>query len=331
MMNEQELLKALGPLAPVYTDPTVIEMMVDAYDRVYVERQGKGLEDVPARFDSPEALRATIDAVLALGGVTLSPEETTGEVLFPNGSRFLAVLPPTAISGPCFVLRKLTKLLTWDNMFEYGALTREAHNVLQAAMRAGMNVLVSGGTGAGKTTFANLLVELIPANERVIIAEPVYEMQARHPRHIHLAGHNPANTSFEQVLTAAARMRPDWLVAGELHGPEAALALQIFGHGHCGLATIHASGVEDALARAEAICLMANLGLGLGEIRRMIAAAFRLITFQERVPPDGRRRITHIVELRGVENDRYVLQPLFRYNAAEDKLEATGAKPGWEK
>jgi len=115
-----------------------------------------------------------------------------------------------------------------------------------------------------------------------------------------------------------------------LHGPQAALALQIFGHGHNGLATIHAGGIEDALARAEAIGLMANLGLGLGEIRRMIAAAFQLIVYQEKLP-GGFRRITHIVELRGIENERYVLQPLFRYNEAKDKLEATGAQPGWEK
>jgi len=329
-MNEQDLIKALGPLAPIYSDPDVLEIMVDAYDRVYVERQGKGLEDVPAPFDSPEALRATIDAVLTCGGVTLSAEQTSGEVLFPNGSRFLAVLPPTAISGPCFVLRKLTKPLTWDNMFEYGVLTREAYEVLEGAMRGGVNVLVGGGAGSGKTTIANLLVELIPADERVIIAEPIYEMQVRHPRSIHLAGHNPANVSFEKVLMAAARMRPDWLVAGELHGPQAALALQIFGHGHNGLATIHAGGIEDALARAEAIGLMANLGLGLGEIRRMIAAAFQLIVYQEKLP-GGFRRITHIVELRGIENERYVLQPLFRYNEAKDKLEATGAQPGWEK
>jgi pilus assembly protein CpaF len=328
-MNEQDLQKALGPLSPLYADPTVTEICVDAYDRVYIDR-GEKLEDVASPLTSPEALRTIIEAVLALGDVALGPDKTTGEVLFPDGSRFLAVAPPTAISGPCFVLRKLTKQLTWDQVFEWGAVSREAYELLKSALDTGVNVLLAGGTGSGKTTLTSLLVESIPASERVIVAEPIYEVQVRHPRSIHLAGRGLVNVPFEEILFTAARMRPDWLVVGELYGPEAALALQILGHGHNGLANIHATSVEDALARLEAACLMANLGLGLGEIRRLIAAAFQLITYQERLP-NGRRRLTHIVELRGVEHERYVLQPLFRYNPAQDRIEATGNKAGWER
>ncbi|MBN1890232.1 MAG: CpaF family protein [Thermoflexales bacterium] len=328
-MNEKDLQKALGALAPLYADPTVTEICVDAYDRVYVDR-GEKLEDVASPFTSAEALSGVIEAVLALGDVALGPDKTSGEVLFPDGSRFLAVVPPTAISGPCFVLRKLTRQLTWDQVFERGAVSREAYELLKSALDSRVNVLLAGGTGSGKTTLTALLIESIPAGERVIVAEPIYEVHVRHQRSIHLAGRGLVDVPFEEILFTAARMRPDWLVVGELCGGEAAFALQIFGQGHTGLANMHATSVEDALARLEAMCLMANLGLGLGEIRRLIASAFQLVTYQQRLS-DGRRRLTHIVELRGVENERYVLQPLFRYNPAEDQIEATGVQPSWEK
>ena len=328
-MNEKDFLNALGTLAPLYHDPAVLEIMVDAPDRVYVERGGK-LEDTAVKFVSPGALRATIDAILALGGVTLSPEKTTGEMRFPDGSRCLAVIPPTAVDGPYFVLRRLpVEPMTWDRVLEFGALTNEARDLLQSAIRAPASILVAGGAGSGKTTMLNLLIELVPAGERVVVVENVLELQgARHPRIVHLEAGGPANVAFTDLLTTASRMRPDWLIVGELLGSEAMHAIQIMGRGHTGMATIHANGVEDALTRLEAMCLMANLGLGLGDIRLLIASAFRLFMHQEK-GVDGRRRIMQIAELRGVENDRFVLQPLMRHDPTLGKLEATGAKPGW--
>lgn len=334
MMNEQDLSKALGPLAALYSDPSIVEILVDAHDRVCVERlqadHSRVLEDVPSPFDSPEAVRAVIDASLALNGIVLGPHKTMGEMRLPDGARFLAVIPPTAIEGPCLVIRRLgTTIFSWEELLEWGVLSRQAYDVLQSAMRAKVNTLIAGNAGSGKTTLANMLVDSIPPEERVVVVEDVGEMIIRRPRSVHLEAGGPANVSYEELVVTGSCMRPDWLVVGELHGPEAMQALQVMARGHTGLATAHATSVEDALSRLEAACLMANLGLGLSEIRVLVASALRLIVFQERLP-DGRRRITHIVELRGVENDRYVLQPLFRYDLAEGKLEATGARPSWE-
>jgi pilus assembly protein CpaF len=207
-------------------------------------------------------------------------------------------------------------------------ITPAAQELLRQACRAHVNMLVTGGPGSGKTTFANLLTELIPAEERLVVVEEAKELQVRHERTICLEGAAPANVPIGELLSTASKMRPDWLIVGELSGPAVVRALEIFGHGHIGLTTLHATSVEDALGRLEVLCLKANLGLGLGEIRAMIASALRLITFQERLP-SGVRKITQVVELRGVENDRYVLCPLFRYSPASGALEPTGEQPSW--
>jgi len=331
-MNENELLAALGPLASLYTDPTIVEILVDAPDRVYVWRTDKH-EDLSMSFGSPEALRAVIDTTLALGGVTLGPDKTIGELRFPDGSRMLAIIPPTAPDGPCLVIRRFAStqranLITWEFMLEHGVLTHQAYEFLQNAMREGISTLVSGGTASGKTTLANRLIECIPADRRVVAVEAVHEISARHPRCVYLETGGPANVSFEDLIQVAARMGPDYLVIGEVWGPEATSALQIKSHGHGGMMTTHADSTEDALTRLETMCLMANLGLGLGEIRRMVASALQLIIFQEKL--SAGRRITQITELCGLENDRYVLRSLFRYNRDKGVLEATGAKASWE-
>lgn len=330
-MNESELLKALGPLAPLYQDPAVLEIMVDAPDRVSVERrgaEGQGIADTAVRFASPDALRATIDAILALGGVTLGPDNTIGEMRLPD-ARLLAVIPPTALGGPYLVVRKLNVMtLTWDQLVEFGSITREALDLLQGAIRARVSMLIAGGAGSGKTTVANMLAGLVPPEERIVVVEGAHELQIKHPRVVQLEAGGPAHVAFADLVATASCMRPDWLIVGELLGSEAMQVVQIMGRGHTGMTTLHATSTEDALSRLEAMCLMANLGLGLNDIRIHIAAAFQLIAHQERMQ-DGRRRITQITELRGVENDRFILQPLMRYNPATGKLEATGAKPGW--
>jgi len=329
-MSEKELLAALGPLAPLYSDPATLVIMVDAPDRVLVERYGKKLEDAGLRFDSPEALRALIDAALALGSVELVPGQTVGDVRLTDAARMLVVLPPTAPHGPCLVIRKFpAAALTWDQIIEYGSITREALDFLQDAIRAHVAILIAGGMASGKTTIANLLAESLPAEERLVVVESVHEYQIRHPRAVFLEAASPAGPTMTELLTTASIMRPDYMAIGELSGPEAIRALELMSRGHSAMTTTHATSPEDALTRLETMCLTANLGLGLGEIRALIASALQLIVSPQRLP-DGRRRLMQIVELRGLENDRYVLQPLFRYDSAADKLEPTGARPGWE-
>jgi len=335
-MNEQELLTALGPLAPLYQDQDIAEIIVDSPDHIYVERRAPDsdwqLLDIPSPFKTQQDVRALIDAVLALDGIRLGPDKTYADVRFPDGSRMMAVIPPTAPDSPCLVIRHMlawgAQPITWENLLKWGCVTQEAYEFLQRAVRTNMTLLVAGGTNSGKTTLANRIAELIPPDKRLVVVEAVHEMQVRHPRCLYLEADGPANVPFADLIEVASRMRPDWLVIGEVWGPEAMRAIQIMSRGHDGLMNLHADSTEDALTKLEAMCLMANLGLGLAEIRRLIVSGLRLIVYQEKLPAG--RRITQITELRGLENDRYVLQPLFRYNVDQDRLEATGAKPTWD-
>jgi len=329
-MTMQNYLTALGPLAPLMEEEGVTEIMVDAPDHVYVERKGR-LEDTDVKFDSPEAVRAVIDAALALEDIQLSPRRTTAEIRLPDGSRLLAVIPPTALHGPYLVLRKFfPQRLDMEKLYEFNALSREVRALLQGAVLARKNILVAGGTASGKTTFMNILTDDIPDDERVVVVEEAAELFPRVKRMVRLAVENSAGLSYIDVINTAARMRPDRLIFGELRGPEVMRILEIISLGHDGaFMTMHADSPEDALARLEAMCLMANLGLGISEIRRLIASTINVIPVLQRLP--NGRKVVQIAELCGLEDDRYLLQPLVRYNEAADQFEMTGAKPSWEK
>jgi len=328
-MNQDEIITALGPLAPLYTDPDISEIMVDAPHRIIVDRQGQ-LVPSAVKFSNHDELRQCIDQILALGGITLGSERTSGHLRFPDGSRLLAVIPPTAITGPYLVLRKV-RTIPFDmlQLLQWGSVTQAEYQLLQSAIQARLNILIGGGTGSGKTTFANVLADEFPLEERIIVVESAYELKSPTNRFVHLSADNSPDHSLSDLIDLASKMRPDRLMIAELAGPEAMKALDIFNRGHDGsLATLHASSPEDALTRLETMCLMANLGLGLVEIRAVIASAIQLITHQERLL-DGTRKLTHIVELCGLENGRYQLKPLFRYNPVSRAIEPTGAHPGW--
>lgn len=330
-MNAKTMPAALAPLESLLTDPAVTEIMVDRLDRVLCVRSGQ-LQAADVRFASTEELRAAIDAALALGGVTLEPGQTIAEARLPDDSRVLAALPPTAVDGPYLVMRKIFRSpITREILFEHNAISREVFALIESAILARQNILVAGGTASGKTTLLNILIDQIPPEERVITVEDAVELQARHPRLVRLAVEQTPGLTYADVINTAARMRPERLIFGELRGAEVMRILDIISVGHDGsLMTMHAQSVEDALARLEAMCLMANLGLGLSEIRYRIAATLNVIITQMRLPA-GYRRVMQITELCGLEDDRYILQPLVRYHDDTGVFEMTGAVPGWVK
>lgn len=328
-MSQTFLPPALALLEPILLDDKVTEIMIDAPDRVLVERRGQ-LEDTGVNFGSFEALRAAIDACLAMGGAAFKAGQTVCDTRLADGTRILAILPPTAVNSPCLVMRKFYQSkMTMAQVLEHRALSPEALAVLQQAIKARKNLLVAGGTGSGKTTVLNLLTEEIPAEERVVVVEANLELSVRHPRVVRLSADLSPDQSYLDLIHTAAKMRPDRLIFSELRAGETLKILDLINVGYDGsMMTLHATSPEDVLARVEAMCLMANAGLGLGEIRHIIASAIHVITNQARLP-NGQRRFTQITELRGLEDDRYILQPLFRYNEDNDTLEATGAKPSF--
>lgn len=176
-MNQDEILNALGPLAQLYKESDVVEIMVDSPDRVVLDRNGVLMES-GVKFGSVDELQGLIDALMALGGVELGPECTSGHLRFPDGSRMLAVIPPTALTGPYLVIRKIpTNQFSMERLISWGSVTQEEYQLLQSAIQARLNILIAGGTGSGKTTFANILTDDFPENERVVLVESTYEFQ----------------------------------------------------------------------------------------------------------------------------------------------------------
>jgi pilus assembly protein CpaF len=337
-MKSNDFLTVLGPLARLHADPDITIIMVDAPDRVYVVRTGDAMgpmAETEVTFGSTEKLRQVIDAAMGWGGITLSPENSVGEVRLPDGSRVVAVIPPTAVDSSYLVIRKADKAKftsTWDYLLEIGTLSSAAHELLLKAISLWVNVLIVGKTTtSGKDYIVNLMAESIPSEERVIVVADTFQLPvARHPHRIHLEAGGPANLSVGQLLDIAAKLRPNWLVIGDLRGPEAMRAIQLMQGGYHTLTTLYADSPEDALTRLESMCLMANPSLGLDEIRRMIASAIGLISFQmNHALPDYRIKITQLVEVRGVENDRYILQPLFTYDNEQGVLQPTEAGQTW--
>jgi pilus assembly protein CpaF len=316
-------------LTPLLEDGEITEIMIDGTARITVEKRGK-IVDSGLRFKSDDEVKAVIRESLKMAGTELEEDKTLYDVRLGDNSRMIAILSPTSIHGHSVIFRKwMRHQITWDELLEYKSISPEGRDLIQSALHAHASILVVGGTSSGKTTIANRIVELIPPEERVVAVEQTHELQFDHPRAVFLEAGGTITVTLNDLLTAGSKLRPDWMVIGELRGAEALRAMQLMGVGHCAVSTMHATSAENALTRLEAMCLMANLGLGLDDIRELIASALRLIVYQEYLP-NGQRKIVQIVELKGLENGRYILQPLMRYNAENETFELTGAKPGWE-
>jgi pilus assembly protein CpaF len=331
----------LGPIEPFTRDPAVTEIMVNGWDSIYVEREGK-LYWTGAKFHDEPQLRRIIDKIVGRVGRRVDEASPYVDARLPDGSRVNAIIPPLAIDGPCLTIRKFSAdPYKAEDLISFGTLSRQTVEMLDACVRGRLNILVSGGTGAGKTTTLNVLSSFLPDDERIVTIEDSAELRLQQPHVVRLEYRPPniegrGEISIRDLVRNALRMRPDRIVVGEVRGGEALDMMQAMNTGHDGsISTVHSNSPRDALSRIETMMLMAGMDLGIRAIREQVSSALNLIVHQARMK-DGVRRITHVTELSGMEGDVIALQDLFKfdYNAGIDeegkyrgKLVATGLRP----
>src|SRR5881409_748755 len=332
-----------GPLEPFLRDDSVTEVMVNAYDRIYVERLGK-LERTGAAFADNSHLLRIIDKIVSQVGRRVDEASPMVDARLPDGSRVNAIIPPLSLRGPTLTIRKFSRdPYTMDDLITFGTLTPKAAQFLAACTRGKLNVLISGGTGTGKTTTLNAISAFVPGDERIVTIEDAAELQLQQEHVITLEA-RPANiegigeVKIRELVRNALRMRPDRIIVGEVRGPETLDMLQAMNTGHEGsMTTIHANSPRDALARLETLVLTAGVELPLRAIREQVASAFDLLVQITRLV-DGSRRISHITEVLRMESEVITLQDVcYAKPPAEDAaggvtrllapLACTGLKP----
>lgn len=309
-------IQGLGPLEPLMRDPDVSEIMVNAHDQVFIEQGGRLVLTDVAFADDDHLLR-TIDRIVSRVGRHVDEASPMCDARLPDGSRVNVILPPLALKGPCLTIRRFARdPLTVDDLVLRGSLDEASALFLRRAVEGKLNILVSGGTGTGKTTLLNVLSSFVPAHERLVTIEDAAELQLQR-LHVVKLETRQANAEGTGAVTQAEllvnclRMRPDRIIIGEVRGGEALTMLQAMNTGHEGsMTTVHANTCRDALARLETMVLMAGMDLPHRAIREQLAAALDLVVQLERTP-DGRRRITTIAEIVGMEGEVYLLQDLF--------------------
>ena len=321
----------LGPLQPLLEDPTVSEIMVNGPNQVYVERRGK-LVKSQTRFRDDKEILELIERIVAPLGRRIDEASPMVDARLKDGSRVNAIIPPLALRGPTLTIRRFPERpLTVDDLERNGTLTPQMAELLQAAVRGRLNIVVSGGTASGKTTLLNCLSAFIPADERIVTIEDAAELRLQQDHIVSLETRPPnlegrGEVSIRQLVRNALRMRPDRIVVGEVRAGEALDMLQAMNTGHDGsLTTVHANTPRDVLSRIETMVLMAGFELPVRAIREQVASALDLVVHQQRMR-DGSRRITHITEVQGMEGDVIVLQDIFLYRPDEG-FRPTGLRP----
>ncbi|MEP6952885.1 MAG: CpaF family protein [Solirubrobacteraceae bacterium] len=292
----------LGPLEPLLRDPDVEEIMVSGCSPAWVERRGR-LEPTAVRFATEHELREVIERILAPLGRRVDESEPLCDARLPDGSRVNVVIPPLAVDGPALTIRRFhTRGLGADDLLALGTWSRALHDLLARAVRARRTILVSGGTGSGKTTTLNALSSFVGNGERIVTVEDTAELRLQQPHVVRLEARPPSvegrgEVTIRRLVRNALRMRPDRIVVGEVRGPEALDMLAAMTTGHDGsLCTVHAGSPAEALRRLETLALMAGLGLPHGAVREQVADAIDLVVHQERLA-DGRRRIVAVGEV----------------------------------
>jgi pilus assembly protein CpaF len=333
-----------GPLEPLLQDDTVTEVMVNGPDMIYVERAGK-IYRTPASFLDDAHLMRIIDKIVSTIGRRIDESSPMVDARLPDGSRVNAIIPPLALRGPTLTIRKFSRdPYTMDDLINFGSITPKAAQFLSACVHGKLNILISGGTGTGKTTTLNAMSAFIPGVERIVTIEDAAELQLQQQHVIPLESRPPniegqGEIRIRELVRNSLRMRPDRIIVGEVRGPETLDMLQAMNTGHEGsLTTIHANSPRDALSRLETLVMTAGVELPHRAIREQIASAFDLLIQISRLV-DGSRRITHVSEVLGMESDVITLQDVFVAKPPDEEsvsegapkllnpLECTGLKP----
>lgn len=332
----------LGPIEVLLKDPTVTEVMVNGPKKIFVERMGR-LQLTDIQFHDDSHVMNIIERILSPIGRHIDESVPLVDARLEDGSRVNIIIPPLSLIGPCITIRKFaTKALSVDNLITFGTLDRKMADFIKACIQARINILVSGGTGSGKTTTLNVLSSFIPENERIVTIEDAAELKLQQ-EHVVTLESRPANIegngeiTIRDLVKNALRMRPDRIIVGEVRGGEALDMLQAMNTGHDGsLTTAHANNPRDALSRLETMVLMAGFEMPIRAIREQVSSAIELILQQSRLK-DGSRKITYITEVQHMEGDVITTQDLFRFEQTgmdeNGKLTghfvSTGMQPGF--
>jgi pilus assembly protein CpaF len=330
----------LGPLEPLLKDPTISDILVNRFDRVYVERAGK-LEPTGLTFKDNQHLMQIIDRIVSRVGRRVDESSPMVDARLPDGSRVNAIIPPLAIDGPCLSIRRFGRdPVTARNMIENQTLTESMLELLAAMVKGRLNILISGGTGAGKTTLLNVLSGFIPNSERIVTIEDAAELLMKQEHVVRLETRPPniegkGAVRQRQLVINSLRMRPDRIIVGEVRGEETFDMLQAMNTGHEGsLTTVHANSQRDALSRLESMFSMANLNIPERAMRQQIASAIHAVVQIARMV-DGTRKLLTISEVTGMEGDVISMQDIFVFERrgldeagkVKGAFRATGIRP----
>jgi pilus assembly protein CpaF len=335
-------LLGFGPIQSLLDDDDVSEIMVNGPKKVFIEKKGQ-LTKTNITFDDDDHVMRIIDRIIMPLGRHVDSDSPTVDARLPDGSRVNAVVRPVAIDGPSITIRKFKKdKLKAEDLINFGSLTKQMADFLQACVKARFNIIISGGTGSGKTTLLNVMSGFIPENERIITIEDAAELQLQQD-HVMRMETKVANAdglhavSIRELVKNSLRMRPDRIVVGEVRGGEALDMLQAMNTGHDGsLTTVHANTPRDAISRIETLVLMAGMDLPLKVVRQQVSSAVDVIVQQTRLK-DGQRKVTAVTEVAGMEGDVIVLSDIFKFNQVGvttdgkvlGEISATGIRPGF--
>jgi pilus assembly protein CpaF len=336
----QHEMLGLGPLEPLLADPTISDILVNSHSQVYVERRGK-LESTDVRFADDAHLMKIIDKIVSRVGRRIDESSPMVDARLPDGSRVNAIIPPVALDGPVVSIRRFAVIpLKIEDLLSYKTLTPEMASILQGLSKAKVNMLISGGTGSGKTTMLNILSCYIPTSERIVTIEDAAELQLQQPHVVRLETRPPniegkGEVTQRSLVKNALRMRPDRIILGEVRGAEAVDMLQAMNTGHEGsLATIHANTPRDALSRLENMIGMAGLHLPVKAARQQISSAITALVQIGRLA-DGKRKVLSIQEITGMEGEIITMQEIFAFRqtgvapdgSVQGHFSATGVRP----